>query len=188
MEKENLKAVFFADLNAWISNYREGQAVMSENGRYIEVSCINKVIHGANCYEESKQETTTLPYISNYDLENYLNSFVISFDNLTKYGFSEKDYINFLDNWNNITRFVGYEENERVDEDYYFNYNNKISFKIQVDDLCDYLISNPFSKPMQEIKECFENIKFDEVIAEYRADKLESELNEKPLERKKPKI
>lgn len=187
MEKEILKAAFVADFTKWISAYHEGQAVLSEDGKILELSQINKTVYGASCYD-TPQKTEELFSISNYDLDTYLENFIIKADNLTKYGFSEEDHINFLDNWNNITRFIGYEENERVDEDYYFNYNNKISFKIQLNDLCDHLIKNPFSKPMQEIKECFEHVKFDEVITEYRADKLESELTEKPLEKKKPKI
>jgi hypothetical protein len=188
MEKENLKLAFLKDLNAWASEYRDGGAVLHENGKTIEVSTISETVHGGSCYEDSKHETTKLSHISSYDLETYLNTFVIDVDNLGKYGFSDNDVIDLLDNWSHIGKFVGYEENERVDEDYYFNYDNNLSHTIRIDDLCDYLIANPFTKPLQELIKCFEHINFEEVVTEARAIKLDSELDEKPKIGRKPKI
>lgn len=188
MEKENLKVVFVADLTTWISTYREGQAVLSEDGKNLELSCINKTVHGASCYEDSSQETTTLSFISYHDLETYLRYFIVSADVFAQYGFTDNDYTEYFDKWDKPEQFIGYCGDERVNEDYYYNYDNKMSMNLHLDELCEYLIKNPFKKPLEEFKRCFEQVKFDEVVAQYRSDKLENSLAEKPLEKKKPKI
>lgn len=188
MEKETLKAVLVADLTTWISTYREGQAVLSEDGKNFELSCINKTVHGASCYEDSHQETTTFSSISHYDLETYFKYFIVNVDDFSKYGFGDNHYNDYFDKWDKPEQFIGYCGDERINEDYYYNYDNKFTMNINIDGLCDYLLNNPFKKPLEEFKRCFEQVKFDELVAQYRSDKLENSLDEKPLEKKKPKI
>lgn len=187
IEKEVLKTCFLEDVKAWCESFTEGNVVLSESGELLEVSSISEVISGANCYD-NPQRTEKIYHMTSYDLESYLKSFIISFADLKQYGFSEDDYINFLDNWNNIESFIMYEDNERVCEDYYFNYNNKLIHNLQINEICNFLIDNPFSKPDEEIKKCFEHINFDEIKSKYISEKLDFELIEKSKETKKPKI
>lgn len=132
-----------------------------DSKKFIIYTSVTKIVSGNSCWEDSKEEIeyTDDYYVTESTIGEIINSFIIQEHEFSRYNIDKNDLEKICDYYDhyfipdyNFHKFI-YTDHEETERDYYGNHNVSRIMKINMEEILDYILNNPYSKPLEELHE-----------------------------------
>lgn len=192
--KENFRCLFGCSHSTEID-------FSDESREFIIYTSITKVVSGNSCWEDSKEDVdyTDAHYITESTIGEVINSFIIQEHEFSRYNIDNKNLEQICDYYDHyfipdyrFHQFI-YTDQEEIDRDYYGNHSVSRIMKINIEEILDYILNNPYSKPIEELHEHLTELSLQDInriknTPFIMQSILNDELEENDISKKKLKI
>lgn len=162
INKEFLRELLKENLHCLFGRTHSAEVNFSDESReFIIYTSVIKIVSGNSCWEDSKEEVeyTDDHYITESTIGEMINDFIIQEHEFSRYNVDRNNLEQICDYYDhhfipdyNFHQFI-YTDQEEIDRDYYGNHNVSRIMKINIEEILDYILNNPYSKPIEELHE-----------------------------------